>query len=74
MAFILNSYIHRVGRTARFNKGGKALMTLLPSESAMVDKLAKRKIELHRTEVAEDQMKPVTPLLRSLCASDTELK
>eukprot|EP00038_Savillea_parva_P008366 m.176464 g.176464 ORF g.176464 m.176464 type:complete len:764 (-) comp14177_c0_seq1:181-2472(-) len=70
----VETYIHRVGRTARFDKGGKALMTLLPSETAFVRKLAKKKIELHKTEVAEDQMKPITPLLRSLCASDTELK
>ena len=27
-----DTYIHRVGRTARFRKSGKALLVLLPSE------------------------------------------
>eukprot|EP00035_Acanthoeca_spectabilis_P019440 m.423369 g.423369 ORF g.423369 m.423369 type:complete len:769 (+) comp16855_c0_seq4:96-2402(+) len=70
----VETYIHRVGRTARFDKGGKALMTLLPSEVGFVPKLEARKITLHKTEIAEDQMKSVAPLLRSLCASDPDLK
>jgi len=70
----VETYIHRVGRTARFDKGGKALMTLLPSEVPFVKKLEARKITLHKTEIADDQLKPVAPLLQSLCASDSELK
>lgn len=68
------TYIHRVGRTARYNKGGKAMLLLLPSEKPMIDALEKKKITLIKTDIASDKMKPIVPLLQSLCASDTELK
>jgi ATP-dependent RNA helicase DDX10/DBP4 len=33
-----NMYIHRVGRTARYNAGGRALLMLIPSEEEVVSK------------------------------------
>jgi ATP-dependent RNA helicase DDX10/DBP4 len=35
----INTYIHRVGRTARYKSKGNALLFLLPSESKFVDKV-----------------------------------
>lgn len=43
----VNAYIHRAGRTARFNRGGESLLVLLPSEEAMVERLQKRKIPIN---------------------------
>uniref|UniRef100_A0A0D9WZH1 ATP-dependent RNA helicase n=1 Tax=Leersia perrieri TaxID=77586 RepID=A0A0D9WZH1_9ORYZ len=42
-------YIHRVGRTARYNKRGKALIFLCPEEEKMLEKLkaAESKIPIH---------------------------
>ena len=34
-----DTYIHRVGRTARYRAAGKALLILIPSEIKMVDML-----------------------------------
>lgn len=44
------TYIHRVGRTARYQRGGESLLMLLPSEVLMVDKLIQRKIPIERIE------------------------
>jgi ATP-dependent RNA helicase DDX10/DBP4 len=43
-----NTYIHRVGRTARYKSKGNALLFLLPSERAFVDQLTQHKIELKK--------------------------
>lgn len=44
------TYIHRVGRTARYNKGGESLLLLLPSEEGMVNQLMERKIPIEKIE------------------------
>ena len=45
----LKTYIHRVGRTARYEQGGESLLILLPSEeAAMKDQLEQRKIPIQK--------------------------
>jgi len=39
----VDTYIHRVGRTARYEKGGHAIIMLIPSEIAMLEKLQEKK-------------------------------
>lgn len=42
-----NTYIHRAGRTARYQKGGESLLVLLPSErNAMLEHLEEKKIPI----------------------------
>ncbi len=38
----VNTYVHRVGRTARYKAKGNALMFLMPSEEALIQKLQTR--------------------------------
>lgn len=38
----VNTYVHRVGRTARYKAKGNALMFLMPSEKAFIGKLEQR--------------------------------
>lgn len=45
-----DTYIHRVGRTARFHRNGESLLLLLASEEAMADKLKERKIPINKIE------------------------
>lgn len=45
-----DTYIHRVGRTARYHMGGESLLLLLPSEEIMVEKLQQRKIPINKIE------------------------
>lgn len=47
-----NTYIHRAGRTARYNKGGESLLVLLPSEEeGMVQELEGKKIPITKIEL-----------------------
>ncbi|VEL06946.1 unnamed protein product, partial [Protopolystoma xenopodis] len=48
----MDDYIHRVGRTARLERPGKAVTFLLPSERAFVDLLKERGIELVQQKFA----------------------
>lgn len=45
------TYIHRVGRTARFMSGGRSLLFLAPSEVDMLKKLQDKKIPIEFTKV-----------------------
>lgn len=42
------TYVHRVGRTARYKSEGNSLLLLLPSEQKFVQKLKEAKIELNQ--------------------------
>ncbi|BFZ25028.1 hypothetical protein BsWGS_28067 [Bradybaena similaris] len=71
----VDTYIHRVGRTARYEKAGEALLMLLPSEEKqMVEDLVKRKIPIVKLKVSKKQIFDVTKKLESLCASEKEVK
>lgn len=43
----VNAYIHRAGRTARFQRGGESLLVLLPSETNMIQQLQQHKIPIN---------------------------
>ena len=46
----LDDYIHRVGRTARAEREGRAITFLLPSEVKLVELLAKRNVCLRQQQ------------------------
>lgn len=46
----LDDYIHRVGRTARAERRGQALMFLLPSEVEIIKLLSERNVQLRRMQ------------------------
>ncbi len=62
------------GRTARYDKDGKALLLLLPSEARMAEKLAARNVPCRKTELNAAKQRPITPHLQSFCAQDPDLK
>lgn len=70
----VETYIHRVGRTARSGREGKALLVLTPSEhSAFVELLRAARVPL--AKVGLKLMEPsCQSKLRALCAADPELK
>lgn len=45
------TYIHRIGRTARYKAGGKTLLFITPQEIKFLDKLKEKKIEIKKIEV-----------------------
>lgn len=69
------TYIHRVGRSARFDKKGRALMFLTPSEEVgMVNALEKRKVPVAKLNVKESKKKDITQDLQAICFKDPEIK
>ncbi|GJQ69228.1 hypothetical protein Trydic_g6377 [Trypoxylus dichotomus] len=68
------TYIHRVGRTARYNKGGESLLLLLPSEKAMVNQLLDRKIPIEKIEINPQQLRNPVRKMEAYLASTPSLK
>ncbi|KAL8509967.1 hypothetical protein ACS0TY_016981 [Phlomoides rotata] len=60
------SYIHRVGRTARYLSGGRSVLFLAPTETKMLDKLQEKKIPLRLIKANTKRLQPVSGLLAAL--------
>ncbi|XP_062575226.1 probable ATP-dependent RNA helicase DDX10 [Saccostrea cucullata] len=70
-----NTYIHRVGRTARYHKDGEALLVLLPSEEeGMIAQLEEKKIPINKIRINPKKLWSIQTKLESLLASDPALK
>ncbi|EGZ15778.1 hypothetical protein PHYSODRAFT_509429 [Phytophthora sojae] len=69
------NYIHRVGRTARYNKQGKALMCLVPSEvDGMMKRLEDAKVPIRETKLNPAKTTSCRQKVASVVASDKEIK
>uniref|UniRef100_A0A8D0HMA6 ATP-dependent RNA helicase n=1 Tax=Sphenodon punctatus TaxID=8508 RepID=A0A8D0HMA6_SPHPU len=70
-----NTYIHRVGRTARYKEGGEALLILLPSEEkGMVEQLSQRKVPVNNIKINPEKLVDVQKKMQAFLAQDQELK
>ncbi|XP_076583377.1 putative ATP-dependent RNA helicase DDX10 isoform X2 [Chaetodon auriga] len=70
-----DTYIHRVGRTARYKEGGEALLLLLPSEEkGMVSQLQEKKVPINKIQVNADRMQSVQQKLEAFLAQEKEQK
>ncbi|KAM2968843.1 hypothetical protein FF2_016018 [Malus domestica] len=67
------SYIHRVGRTARFDSVGRSLLFLMPSEEKMLDKLQAAKIPIREKKPNKDLVQSLSKLLASKIVQDPDL-
>jgi len=70
----VDSYIHRVGRTARYESSGASVLFLLPSEQAFLQKLKTARIEIKSTSIKQGKVSSVMGPLQSLLASDPAVK
>ncbi|MBN3289734.1 DDX10 helicase, partial [Polypterus senegalus] len=70
-----STYIHRVGRTARYKEGGEALLILTPSEEqGMLKQLEERKVPVSNIKVNPDKLINVQQKLEAFLAQEQELK
>ncbi|XP_030582437.1 probable ATP-dependent RNA helicase DDX10 [Archocentrus centrarchus] len=70
-----DTYIHRVGRTARYKEGGEALLLLLPSEEkGMVKQLEEKKVPINKIQVNPDKLQNVQQKLEAFLAQEKEQK
>ncbi|KAI0915160.1 ATP-dependent RNA helicase DBP4 [Ustulina deusta] len=71
----VDTYIHRVGRTARFNKDGKAVLFLGPSEEeGMLKRLESKKIPIKRVNVRENKKQSIDESIQNMVFKDPSLK
>ncbi|KAJ8935786.1 hypothetical protein NQ314_012636 [Rhamnusium bicolor] len=68
------TYIHRVGRTARYHRGGESLLMLLPREIKMVDKLTEKKIPVQKIEINPIKLNNPVRKMEAFLAKDPTLK
>lgn len=70
-----NTYIHRVGRTARYKEGGEALLVLLPSEEeGMITRLQEKKVPINKIQVNPNKLQAVQQKLEAFLAQEKEQK
>ncbi|KAG5999365.1 ATP-dependent RNA helicase dbp4 [Claviceps pusilla] len=71
----VDTYIHRVGRTARYESNGRAVLFLDPSEEAgMLKRLEQKKIPIQKVNVKEKKKKSVKNDLQNMCFQNPDLK
>ena len=69
------TYIHRVGRTARYESAGKGLLLLLPSEEeGMVAALKKKNVEIQKIKIKASKTQEIAGQLQKLAFQDPEIK
>ncbi|KAL4949802.1 P-loop containing nucleoside triphosphate hydrolase protein [Aspergillus filifer] len=70
-----DTYIHRVGRTARYEREGRAVLFLDPSEEkGMLRRLEQKKVEVERINVKANKQQSIKHQLQNMCFKDPELK
>ena len=70
-----DTYIHRVGRTARYERVGRAVLFLDPSEEkGMLKRLEHKKVPIERINIREKKQQKIQNQLQNMCFQDPELK
>ncbi|KAK5963191.1 RNA-dependent ATPase HCA4 PWA37_004899 [Arxiozyma heterogenica] len=70
-----DTYIHRVGRSARYGKNGKSLIMLTPQEcNVFLSRLKNKNIEPNKLTIKQSKKKSIKSQLQSLLFKDPELK
>ncbi|KAJ1834798.1 ATP-dependent RNA helicase dbp4 [Coemansia sp. RSA 2711] len=70
-----DTYLHRVGRTARYEAAGKGLLFLLPSEAPEMSRLlSERNIPIKEISPKSGKVMTVSKQLQHLCFQDPEIK
>jgi ATP-dependent RNA helicase DDX10/DBP4 len=71
----VEGYVHRVGRTARYEREGKALLMLCPSEEeGMIETLKARGIEVGKIRVKENKVGDVSQKMQEMAWKVPEVK
>lgn len=68
------SYIHRVGRTARYLSAGRSVLFLMPTEMKMLEKLQEKKIPVEFIMANTKRLQPVSGLLAALLVKYKDLQ
>lgn len=71
----VDTYIHRVGRTARYESEGKALLFLCPSEEeGMLARWKEKAIEVKKIKIKESKMGNLRQQMQNFAFKEPEIK
>lgn len=71
----VSTYVHRVGRCARFGRQGKSMLVLLPNEEeGFISQMSAKKIEIKKLNIKGSKKKNIQSQIQSLCFNSAELK
>ncbi|OAL50705.1 DEAD-domain-containing protein [Pyrenochaeta sp. DS3sAY3a] len=71
----VDTYIHRVGRTARYNREGRGVLFLAPSEEeGMLKRLEAKKVPVELINVRQKKRQSIKDQLQNMCFQDPALK
>ncbi|OAK99005.1 DEAD-domain-containing protein [Phaeosphaeriaceae sp. SRC1lsM3a] len=71
----VDTYIHRVGRTARYNREGRGVLFLTPSEEeGMLQRLEAKKVPVEAINVRQKKRQSIKEQLQNMCFQDPALK
>lgn len=70
----VETYIHRVGRTARYENQGKGTILLLPSELKFLERLESSKIPIKKTNVNMKRVHTIQASVQALLIQKPEMK
>jgi ATP-dependent RNA helicase DDX10/DBP4 len=71
----VDTYIHRVGRTARYNREGRGVLFLAPSEEeGMLQRLEAKKVPVEAINVRQKKRQSIKDQLQNMCFQDPALK
>lgn len=68
------TYVHRVGRTARYKASGASLAMLMESELGLIERLGQRRIEVRRITLNPSKQLTIRNTLQSFVTEDKDLK
>jgi ATP-dependent RNA helicase DDX10/DBP4 len=70
-----DTYIHRVGRTARYERDGRAVLFLDPSEEeGMLERLEQKRVPIKQTNAKQGKQQSIKDQLQGYCLQDPQLK
>ncbi|KAF2869843.1 P-loop containing nucleoside triphosphate hydrolase protein [Massariosphaeria phaeospora] len=71
----VDTYIHRVGRTARYNREGRGVIFLAPSEEeGMLRRLEAKKVPVELINVRQKKKQSIQSQIAHMCFQDPSLK
>lgn len=70
-----DTYIHRVGRTARYERDGRAVIFLDPSEEeGMLTRFEQKKVPVEKINIRTNKKQSIKDQLQNMCFQDPKLK
>jgi len=69
----ISTYIHRVGRTARYKSKGNSLLFVNKTEEKLVDILQSKNVKIKKIKINTSKVVGLQPILRSLISENSDL-